>query len=205
MVKFKTRKARVTHLIIIINIAFFAVENSLGGSQNIENLERLGALIPQQVFTGEWWRLVSANFLHYDWLHLSSNMIALYFVGSLVELNFGKLVYIFIYLCSGISSMLSFSLFILFAQGNLILIGASASIMGLVGTILAIFFRLWLKEKSKKSIYRLISIFLMIIIQFIFDFLLPQVSFFSHLFGLIWGFILGLIVQIFLKSKRLIR
>jgi rhomboid protease GluP len=132
-------------------------------------------------------------------------MIALYFVGSLVELNFGKLVYIFIYLCSGISSMLSFSLFILFAQGNLILIGASASIMGLVGTILAIFFRLWLKEKSKKSIYRLISIFLMIIIQFIFDFLLPQVSFFSHLSGLIWGFILGLIVQIFLKPKRLIR
>jgi rhomboid protease GluP len=202
MVKFKTKKARITHLIIIINIVFFIVENHSGGSKNIDNLDRLGALIPQQVFAGEWWRLISANFLHYDLMHLSSNMLSLYFIGSVVELSFNKLFYIIIYLLSGIGSMFSFSILAAIEKENFILIGASAAIMGLIGTTLTIALKAWWREKTRTSSKYLIILFFIIGCQFILDSLLPQVSFFSHLFGLIWGFLLGSIAQICIKSKR---
>jgi rhomboid protease GluP len=203
MIKLTSKKAHITHLIIIINIVFFVVENLSGGSKNLENLERLGALIPQQVFAGEWWRLLSANFLHYDWIHLLSNMISLYFVGSVVELAFNKFFYTVIYLLSGIGSMFSFSILTIIEKENFMLIGSSAAIMGLVGTMLAIALNVWWQEKDKTSAKYLRLIILIIGIQFIVDFLLPQVSFFSHLFGLIWGFILGAIAQIFIRPKRL--
>ncbi|MGL5872334.1 MAG: rhomboid family intramembrane serine protease [Xenococcaceae cyanobacterium] len=203
MLKLPTRKAYVTHLLIIINFIFFLIEIYLGGSTNLQILYSLGALIPQDVFAGQWWRLVSANFLHYGWIHFLSNMLSLYVIGPLVEFNLGRIPFLFIYLLSGIGSMFAFSILTLFQQENVILVGASAAIMGLVGTTLAIFLRRWWLEKTRRAANRSIAIILIIIFQFITDFLLPRISFFSHFFGLIFGFCLGIILPLFIKSKRM--
>jgi rhomboid protease GluP len=88
--------------------------------------------------------------------------------------------------------MLFFSLLSLKrGETNLVLVGASAAIMGLIGVILAISLQLWLKKKTALNAKRLRLIILVIIIQFVFDNLVPQVSFYSHLFGLIIGFLVG--------------
>lgn len=194
MTKIKQRRIYATYLLIILNVLLFALEMKAGGSKNANTLDYLGALIPIKVASGQWWRIISANFLHYGPLHLATNMLALYFLGKLIEINLGITRYLFIYLFSGIGSMLSFTIFSL-AQGDsyAFLVGASAAIMGLVGTLLAISGYIWVKKKTPMNAKRLRLVIVVIIVQFIFDNLIPQVSFQSHLFGLIFGFIFGLI------------
>ena len=189
----RDRVAYTTYTLIGLNLLIYALEIKLGGSENFLALEQLGALIPERVLAGEWWRLIGANFLHYGSFHLASNMLSLFVVGRLIELSLGAKYYLTIYLMSGIGSMLTFTLFA-FRLGldNAFLVGASAAIMGLIGAILAIALQIWLKNrKSVTAKRRLQQIILIVIIQFIFDNIVPQISFHAHLFGFIIGFIIS--------------
>jgi rhomboid protease GluP len=192
MTDFKDKKAYTTYILIGMNLSVFALEIVSGGSQNLETLYQLGALSPEEVWLGEWWRVLSANFLHFGWLHLITNMLGLYFLGQFVELAIGISRYLFIYLISGTGSMLAFSvLAIKFGDSQQLLVGASAAIMGLVGVIGAMFFRDWRKEKSRTATKRLRFILLVIVLQFVFDLTTPKVSFLSHILGLVIGLIAG--------------
>jgi len=194
--------AYTTYILIALNLFVYAVEIKFGGSQNSIALERLGALIPEKVIAGEWWRLIGANFLHYGSFHLATNMLSLFFIGRLIELSLGAKYYLTIYLVSGIGSMLTFSL-LAFQLGlsNVFLVGASAAIMGLIGAVLAISLQVWLRKRySVAAKRRLQQVILIIIIQFIFDNLIPQVSFHSHLFGFIIGFLISSVL-VFIKFK----
>jgi rhomboid protease GluP len=194
---YKNKQAYGTYLLIGINLSVFALEINSGGSENLETLYQLGALVPQEVLAGEWWRLVSANFLHFGWIHLASNMLGLFFIGRFVELVLGFSRFLIAYLFSGIGSMLAFSILTReLGDYQQILVGASAAIMGLVGVMIAIAFSDWRKEKSRLAARRLNFIALIIGLQFLFDIANPQVSFLSHLLGLILGFIIGSILLI---------
>ena len=50
---------------------------------------------------GEWWRIVTAAFLHYGPLHLAMNMYSLYFAGSILEQVIGRWRFLLLYLGSG--------------------------------------------------------------------------------------------------------
>ncbi|MEM6613060.1 MAG: rhomboid family intramembrane serine protease [Cyanobacteria bacterium P01_C01_bin.72] len=192
--------AYTTYILIGLNLLVYGLEIKLGGSQNYFALERLGALVPEKVLAGEWWRLIGANFLHYGSFHLATNMLSLFFVGRLIELSLGARYYLTIYLVSGIGSMLTFTLFA-FRLGldNAFLVGASAAIMGLIGAILAISLQIWLKKRNSVTAKRrLQQIILIVIIQFIFDNIVPQISFHAHLFGFIIGFLISSVL-VFIK------
>jgi len=192
--------AYITYILIGLNLLIYGLEIKLGGSQSFLALERLGALIPEKVLAGEWWRLIGANFLHYGSFHLATNMLSLFFIGRLIELSLGARYYLTIYLVSGIGSMLTFTLFA-FRLGldNAFLVGASAAIMGLIGAVLAISLQMWLKRRNSVAAKRrLQQIILIIIIQFIFDNIVPQISFHAHLFGFIIGFAISSVL-VFMK------
>jgi rhomboid protease GluP len=181
-----------TYILIILNVAVFIAETQSGGSQDFTALDSLGALIPEKVWAGEWWRLFNANFLHFGILHLGTNMFALVFLGKLVELNLGVGRYLLVYLMSGIGSMFTCALvYQQSGESNVTLMGASAAIMGLIGTLLAIALQIWLKQKNPLNAKRLRTVIFVIVLQFILDNLIPQISFYSHLFGLIIGFLLS--------------
>lgn len=194
--------AYTTYILIALNLLVYALEIKFGGSQNSIALERLGALVPEKVLAGEWWRLIGANFLHYGSFHLATNMLSLFFIGRLIELSLGAKYYLTIYLVSGVGSMLTFSL-LAFQLGlsNVFLVGASAAIMGLIGAVLAISLQIWLRKRhSVTAKRRLQQVILIVVIQFIFDNLIPQVSFHSHLFGFIIGFLISSVL-VFIKFK----
>ena len=190
------RIAYTTYILIALNLLMYGLEIKFGGSENPLTLEHLGALIPEKVLAGEWWRLIGANFLHYGAIHLATNMLSLFFLGRLIELSLGSKSYLTIYFFSGIGSMLTFSL-LSFRLGldNVFLVGASAAIMGLMGAILAISLHIWLRKRySPTAKRRLWQILLIVLVQFIFDNLIPQVSFHIHLFGFIIGFFISSIL-----------
>ena len=178
-----------TYILIALNLALFVAEIQSGGSTDFIALDSLGALIPEKVVSGEWWRVFNANFLHFGILHLGTNMFALFFLGRLVELNIGIGRYLLVYLISGIGSMLTCTaIYQQSGEPNITLMGASAAIMGLIGTVLAIALKIWLKQKNPLNAKRLRTVIMVIVLQFVLDNLIPQISFYSHLFGLIIGF-----------------
>jgi rhomboid protease GluP len=199
--KFQPHNCYGTYILLITNLIVFILEIKLGGSQNINTLYRLGALTPNDIFIGEWWRAISANFLHYGWLHLISNLLGLYAIGRIIELRLGIIPYLIAYFCSGIGSMLGFTFLALkLGETDQIAMGASGAIMGLIGILCAILLRGWQLEKTRQAGRRFSLVISIVALQSIFDIITPQVSFIIHFFGLILGFCLGLLF-IFICQK----
>jgi rhomboid protease GluP len=190
------RQPKATLLLIGLNLAAFALEIRYGGSTNPYALYQLGALVPQQVIAGDWWRLLAATFLHFGWLHLAMNMFGLYFFGRLVEFILGAPRFLFVYLMTGIGSMFAVTLMstLGYSQANFI-VGASGCVMGLIGVCIAIYLRDWLKDKVSIASKNLQQFLFIIVLQTIFDLTTPQISFVGHISGAIIGFLVGMILK----------
>ncbi|MBZ5515020.1 MAG: rhomboid family intramembrane serine protease [Acidobacteriia bacterium] len=104
---------------------------SLGGIDG-RVLIRLGAKFGPLMFAGEWWRLVTAIFLHAGLLHIGMNLWCLFDLGPTVESLFSTTKFIVIYLVTGI---LGFVLSLFWSPFG-ISIGASGAILGLIGALI---------------------------------------------------------------------
>ena len=94
---------------------------------------RLGASFGPSIFYGhEWWRLVTAQFLHGGLIHIGFNMMALMQIGPAVEEVYGSPRYLFLYIVTGAFG------YVLSAWTGHFSLGASAGLLGLVGVMLAI-------------------------------------------------------------------
>ena len=195
-VRLKPRQATATYLIISLNILAFALEVKLGGSTNVNNLYRLGALVPEEVVKGSWWRLLSAAFLHFGFLHLLLNMMGLYLFGRLVEFSLGIPRFLILYFTCGIGSMLAVTYMSVIGYSKAdFIVGASGCIMGLVGAFAAILLDDWLRKKTRLAAKSLRGILSLILLQVFFDLTTPQVSFVGHSSGVIIGFLVGMILK----------
>lgn len=138
----------------------------------------------------EYWRLFTSGFLHMDVFHLLMNMIALISVGRACEAVFKKHQYLIILF----ASILVGNLFVYLAQGNLLGLGISGGIFGLLGAFIA---TLYENGSIKHPMVRA-SVFRLIFMNLLIS-LLPGISMYAHLGGLICGAFLGVI---FVPSKR---
>ncbi len=180
----------ITLSLLLINTSAFVAEIWLGGNQDESTLYKLGALVPSAVFQGEWWRIITANFLHFGWFHFATNMLGLIFIGRIAEFILGRIFFSFIYFAAGTGSLLIFTLL---ARRNQLLdtmlVGASAAIMGLIGAILAFYVRDWLRNRSQFALRRILLLLIILGIQFFVDYHTPQVSLLAHISGFVLGFI----------------
>jgi rhomboid protease GluP len=180
-----------TGLIIGLNVSFFLLEILMGGSTNPQVLIRLGALIPPLVVQGEWWRLVAATVLHYGILHIGLNMLGLMVLAPTVEKALGLWRYGLVYWGSGILSMGMLTAFWAWGLTEVdLVVGASGSIMGLVGSTAAILLWAWLRRGSGLAQKQLRWVGLLVVLQTAFDLSTPEVSFAGHAGGLLAGFLL---------------
>ena len=135
-------------VILTINIVLFvlmsAAEVRNGGGaeaflQSASNgvLDDFGALVPSMVRAGQWWRLVTFNFLHIGLMHLMFNSSALFSIGPQVEAIFGSKKFVFAYVATGIASGIAS---LLFLPGGTA--GASGAIFGLIGLMAVYGYRL---------------------------------------------------------------
>ena len=117
--------------LILINLLIFLVlslyDRSLF-SPSPEALIFFGASDPILLVQGEFWRLLTANFLHSGILHIWFNTIGLKFIGLGIERLLGRKLFLFIYIVSGLYAMLA-SVFFNISMS----VGASGAIFGLVG------------------------------------------------------------------------
>src|SRR5919109_4178579 len=123
--------AIVTKALVAINVGIYLLELGMGGNVNGTGNEiyNNGVLAAPFVDQGDWWRLISAAFLHYGPLHLLLNMLALWWFGSAVEMVLGRGRYLLLYLVSGLAG----SAGALLLNPTSVTVGASGAIFGILG------------------------------------------------------------------------
>lgn len=190
-------RAPVTTALLIINILMFGVSvvatmqaGEAGGLRilwglNGEVLYRLGSSYGPAIFLGhQWWRLVTAMFLHGGLIHIGFNMMVLLDIGPVVEEVYGSPQFLFLYTVAGASG------FLLSALRGHLSVGASGAILGLIGLMIAITTRRGgLSMQALRS--RLVS---WVVSIFVFGFLLSGVDNWAHFGGLAAGFGLGKVI-----------
>jgi rhomboid protease GluP len=190
----ETRPTLVVLVFIALNIAMFIAEVQFGGSTNPLTLHRLGALEPWAVRYGhEYWRMVTALFLHYGPLHLIFNLYALFVIGPGLERIIGSVRFALYYLLAGLGSSGGVLLLRLndFSRPEQ-LVGASGCVMGVVGVWAGYLLR---HRHEPFAGRRLSNIVLIVAIQTAFDLWTPQISMAAHLSGLVTGIVLGLFIS----------
>jgi rhomboid protease GluP len=187
----------VTNLLIAINVLIFCAEvawQSKSGDRNF-NFIQWGGLAAPLVVAGEWWRIVTANFLHMGILHLGMNMFALFYLGKFVEYRLGSFRYFIAYLLAGLGSMAT----ITYVDSSWITqpqvtVGASGAIMGMLGTMGAIHLNGWQRAKAISAVRQFQAVLLSVGFQLVFDLTNGHTSIVGHFSGLIIGFLVGLIL-----------
>src|SRR2546421_3044070 len=82
----------VTNIIIAINVAIYVVLAALSRNLTIDQnlLVNAGAQVNLLVSEGQIWRIFTAMFLHFNIIHIGLNMLSLFFIGTAVEVFYGK-------------------------------------------------------------------------------------------------------------------
>lgn len=128
------RSVPVTWTLLGVNGFMFVIELLIGALDDPRALVRAGANVPALVHEGQWWRLVTAGFLHGSVMHILLNGMALMSVGALLEKLVGPLRFLLIALVAGIAGNAASAWF----GGGLMSVGASSCVFGLLGALLAV-------------------------------------------------------------------
>ncbi len=179
-----------TKLLIGTNIAVFLLQLSRGATNDAAEFVTMGAVYTPLLSEGEWWRIFTAQFLHWGALHLSFNMMGLWILGRTVEAMIGFWRYIGLYLLCGAGGMLiAWTGYRLAPDAHpVILLGASASVMGLVGTQAAISLLAYRYTGSMVAKAQLNTMIQIVLLQAVFDMMVPEVSSTAHIGGAAVGF-----------------
>lgn len=123
----------ITTILILINAAIFLLETKDGGSTDTQVALRYGALYPPYVSQGQYFRLFTAMFLHFGVYHLLFNMYALSVIGPAVDYVCGPVIYLAVYLASGLIGNIATLFYYQKTGKNNLSAGASGCIFGLLG------------------------------------------------------------------------
>jgi len=99
---------------------------------DVDTLLYFGAKRPDLIFAGQWWRILTAGFLHGGLIHFLLNTWALLDLGPLIEHIYGTRRWVVIYTIATAGGFLASAL-----RSPVISIGASAGIFGLIGAMIA--------------------------------------------------------------------
>ena len=192
----------VTFTLIGINVALFVLELATGGQLNGTGswIYEKGVLVSTAldssgqvvgVAEGEWWRLITAAFLHYGLIHLGMNMLVLWFIGPPLEEYFGHGRYLLVYLVSGLAG----SAGALIWSPNALTVGASGAIWGIMGAALVLEARkIWVFGGQAMGL---------VIFNLAITFVIPGISIGGHVGGLVGGGLCALAFSSFRRSPAL--
>ena len=132
----RTPRVIATPALIVANVLIYAATAGASGQTDPrpDVLVGWGALFGPGVANGEWWRLVSAMFLHAGILHIALNCLFLRQIGNMVERLLGSFAFLTIYLVTGVTGAMAS----LMAHPRSIGVGASGALFGITGTLLAV-------------------------------------------------------------------
>jgi membrane associated rhomboid family serine protease len=201
----------VTKTLIGINVAVFMLQLAQGSNMDGTggSIHKYGALVLSNSFSygtpiglaeGEWWRLLTAAFLHYGPIHLALNMLGLWIIGQVLEDALGPARYLGLYLVSGLAgsagALLLGPVRELFSPDPATMtVGASGAIFGILGAALVL---------ERQQTYVLGgSALSLLVFNLVFTFAVPGISIGGHIGGLVGGALCILVLSQFGRRSAL--
>lgn len=187
--------------IIIVNISVFLTVNLVGNLSHLDLLNYLALPIGTRTFLSRFWTFFSYMFTHAGLMHLFWNMLTFYFMAQLFFTIMGQKKMLYVYVMSGFSGaalVLLTALIFPNSFGNAILLGASASVLG-VGAVMAVYsptYRVYLFGMVELQ-YRYFYL-IMFVLSTIIDLSVNTGGKISHMGGAAFGLLYGY----FLKNGR---
>jgi rhomboid protease GluP len=190
------KSAYITIALLIINIVVFLLSSFV-----FPSWYATGAMYTAGVvMDGEFYRIVTATFLHANISHLFNNMIMLGLVGAIIENYIGHWLFLFLYMLAGIFGNLLSMSYEIKNDLSWLSVGASGAVMGLVG-----FLMVWIvinrKElgKDKSMLLRLLFLLIFVVDACFFQ---SGANTIAHLGGFLTGFVIGVLNIILFKNRK---
>ncbi len=195
---FSQKRIIFTNVISLICLVMYIIVGIYGNNIfnfSVNVLAKFGANNILLVKNGEIWRLITCSFLHVGFIHFLLNMYSLRVIGPSVEGLIGKGKFVFIYLLSALSASL---MSLVFMDSNIVSVGASGAIFGLMGALLyfGYHYRLYLNDAIKTQIIPVIVFNLLI------GFMISGIDNGAHIGGLIGGYLATMAIGIKNKSEK---
>ena len=192
----------VTQALIGINVGIYLLQLAIGGTVNGTGnwIYEHGVLVSSAIDSsgqvvgvaeGEWWRLLTAAFLHYGPLHLGLNMLVLWILGQGVESYFGHARYALLYLVAGLAG----SAGALVWSPDALTVGASGAIWGIMGAAIVL-------ERRRIYVFGGQATALLVL-NLAITFLIPGISRGGHIGGLVGGILAALALTSIRRSPAL--
>jgi rhomboid protease GluP len=181
-----------TMMIMLINTGLYIATllhtsrtGSAGMDPDSQSLFLFGAKYAPAIMAGQWWRLITAGFLHGGIIHILMNMWVLFDLGAQVEETCGTSRFLVIYSVSNFTGFLASYYWL-----PSLSIGASAAIFGLIGAMIGVGVRDRTSYGSAmRSFYMRWAMYGLVLS------LIPGTDYAAHIGGLVGGFLIGFIGQ----------
>ena len=169
----------VTYTLIGINVVVFLLQFAAG----VNAVAGDWGMWPVAVAAGgEWWRLVTAAFLHGSFLHIAFNMYVLFALGPTLERILGHGRYLTLYVLAAIGGgVASYA----FSDIRTVSVGASGAIFGLMGALVV---------AGRRLRYDITQVLILLGINVVIGFFAPGVDWRAHLGGLVTGAVVAAIM-----------
>ncbi|MEA3552499.1 MULTISPECIES: rhomboid family intramembrane serine protease [Micrococcaceae] len=176
-------KPLVTFGIIAVCAVVYALQWLIPGQAVYEQFAYNNVFATPQYGAFEPWRMLTAAFLHSpdSLLHILLNMYTLWIFGQVLEPLLGRVRFLALYLLSAVGGSVGYLLLnpvLVPGQGLVGVVGASGAIFGLFGAMLLV-------QRQRGGDTR--QLWVLIAINGVIGFLIPQIAWQAHLGGLITG------------------
>ncbi|OEJ26008.1 rhomboid family intramembrane serine protease [Streptomyces agglomeratus] len=169
----------VTKILLAINVALFVAV--LSREALVDQLDLVGLAFSRSslqvvgVADGEWYRLITAVFLHQEFWHIGFNMLGLWWLGGPLEAALGRARFLALYLLSGLGGS---ALTYLVAAPNQPSLGASGAIFGLLGATVVL---------MRRMNYDMKPVLVLLALNLLFTFTWSGIAWEAHVGGLVAG------------------
>lgn len=180
-IEYDSSNCSLTKLILLVNTIIYIICGLVGGNFveiNANILALIGQFNVYILKYGFWWQLLTAIFVHINLVHLIFNLFWIYILGCRAEKTFGKILYLIIYVLSGLFGNI---LTLLLLPPLTISAGASGAVFGIFGALI-----MFEGVHSRGIFAALTYAFLIFMMNIGFG-----INIIAHLGGLIVGLIIG--------------
>jgi membrane associated rhomboid family serine protease/Tfp pilus assembly protein PilF len=187
----------VTQVVFGANVAvFIAMTLSLGASMlsspSGQGLVDWGANYGPYTLGGQWWRLLTAVFVHGGLLHIAFNMWCLWDLGRLAESLYGHWTFAILYLICGLFA----SLASIWWNPGVLSVGASGAIFGIAGALISSFYLGEFSLPRSALSANLRSLLIFAGYNLFFGAVIGHIDNAAHIGGLVIGLILGALIAL---------
>ena len=185
-------KPGITIGLIAANVFVFLILQLWGkvGTYDYMNFMRRGGVYPSDVQEGQYWRLLTSTFMHFDFEHIMNNMLILACAGVILEKALGHIRYLVLYLLAGVGGSTLSCMQMIYRKEEALAAGASGAIFGIIGALLWIVIR----HKGRYETLTGGGLVFMIVLSIYSGVKNGGVDNWGHIGGLLMGFLLAIIL-----------